>query len=126
MNTERITYEIQQMKGSGAVRIGKSIGSTSPPSISEAGITDEDGRSMASISVQSENGGPASQYHSAPTSSPAGGATEEGTSTRGEADPKPRKTKRQLWDDLTISGKMELLRTPFHSPARKSYRLVLD
>jgi peroxin-3 len=109
MNTEEITYEIQQMKGS-----GKAVGATSvmtdsitPPSTTEAN-TDEDGRSL--VSMQSDSGVHASQVALPPTSEPAtDGAS--GAQTGGEsAPPNPRKTKRQLWDDLTISCELWLSR----------------
>ncbi|KAJ9152006.1 Peroxisomal biogenesis factor 3 [Pleurostoma richardsiae] len=95
MNTEKITYEIQQMKAGGAkssaTKAGSSgAGSTSPPSIPETNLTDEDGRSM--ISMQSESG-----VHASQVALPSPGAT-DGEQAR------PRKTKRQLWDDLTISS----------------------
>ncbi|KAK4115086.1 Peroxin-3, partial [Canariomyces notabilis] len=105
MNTEKITYEIQQMKGSATART-RSIGSTSPPSMSETNATDDDGRSIVTVSAQSEAGIHTSQL-SVPTPLP-GTSQSSGTV---EAPPaahltpqKPRKTKRQLWDDLTISS----------------------
>lgn len=104
MNTERITYEIQQMKGSAAARATKSIGSISPPSMSEANATDDDGRSM--VSMQSESGVHASQVAlPSPSTAPAGAPVEDGANAEEQTAQKPRKTKRQLWDDLTISCK---------------------
>ena len=93
MNTEQITFEIQQMKAKKAIKAGGPE-SAAPPSIADTTLTEEDGKSMVS---QSENGVQASQ---APTSSPfnAGGEASQQA-------PKPKKTKRQLWDDVTISGK---------------------
>lgn len=105
MNTEKITYEIQQMKGSAAARAAKSIGSISPPSISEANATDDDGRSM--VSLQSESGVHASQI-AVPSPAAAAAAANnagEGADTGEQTAQKPRRTKRQLWDDLTISCK---------------------
>jgi peroxin-3 len=106
MNTEKITYEIQQMKGSAVART-RSIGSATPPSISETNATDDDGRSIISVSVQSEAAVHTTQI-AAPTPlttiAPDSGtaeATQEAMLTR----QKSRKTKRQLWDDLTISCK---------------------
>ncbi len=97
MNTEKITYEIQQMKST--TRSVKSVGSMSPPSLSDTNATDDDGRSI--VSLQSESGVHASQVALPPTSVPMPpDASEDGGS---EAPTKPRKTKRQLWDDLTIS-----------------------
>ncbi|KAM0204617.1 hypothetical protein ACHAPQ_005361 [Fusarium lateritium] len=91
MNTEQITFEIQQMKATKAIKNGGPE-SAAPPSIADTTMTEEDGKSMAG---QSESGVQTSQP---PTSSPfnAGGEANK------EA-PKPRKTKRQLWDDVTIS-----------------------
>jgi peroxin-3 len=64
-------------------------------------MTDDDGRSM--VSLQSESGVHASQI-AVPSLSPVPGSdagAEEGSHDQGK--PKARKTKRQLWDDLTIS-----------------------
>lgn len=98
MNTENITYEIQQMKGSG--KAPKAVGSLSPPSASETNATDDDGRSM--VSMQSESGVHASQM-SLPSPSAAAGGGADAPQDGGQAGQKNRKTKRQLWDDLTIS-----------------------
>ncbi|KAK0645946.1 Peroxin-3 [Cercophora newfieldiana] len=101
MNTEKITYEIQQMKGSAAAKT-RSVGSLSPPTASEAATTDDDGRSTISVSVQSEAGVQTSQI-SIPPMTPA--ASVDGAAPEAPQTPqKPRKTKRQLWDDLTISS----------------------
>lgn len=100
MDTERITYEIQQMKGSATART-RSIGSTSPPSMSEANATDDDGRSIITVSAQSEAGIHTAQISVATPSS--GADTSIGTADSPQEQKRPRKTKRQLWDDLTIS-----------------------
>ena len=115
MNTEKITYEIQQMKSPSALARAKSMGSTGPPSISaETNFTDDDGRSVISVSVQSE-AGPHTTHLSVPTPLTAGGSAEGAVTVEGGAaqsgapvmiPQKPRKTKRQLWDDLTISCEM--------------------
>lgn len=102
MNTEKITYEIQQMKGSATAKT-KSIGSLSPPTaMSEANTVDDDGRSTISVSVTSEAG-----VHMSQISVPPSAALPEGVEAPApeapSTPPKPRKTKRQLWDDLTIS-----------------------
>ncbi|KAK1827913.1 peroxin-3 [Podospora conica] len=102
MNTEKITYEIQQMKGSATAKT-KSIGSLSPPTaMSEANTVDDDGRSTISVSVTSEAG-----VHMSQISVPSA-ALPEGIEAPAQEAPqtpqKPRKTKRQLWDDLTISS----------------------
>lgn len=95
MNTENITYEIQQMKTAKSVKSG-SESTASPPSIADTSLTEEEGKSMASM--HSDSGIHASQI-TTPTPFSAGG---EGGQQDGGA-PKSRKTKRQLWDDLTIS-----------------------
>ncbi|KAH6850083.1 Peroxin-3 [Chaetomium sp. MPI-CAGE-AT-0009] len=104
MNTEKITYEIQQMKGSATART-RSVGSTSPPSMSEMNATDDDGRSIITVSAQSESGMHTTQISVATPPSTAvseGGAADAPQTLL--APPKPRKTKRQLWDELTISS----------------------
>lgn len=107
MNTEKITYEIQQMKGSATART-RSIGSTSPPTMSETNATDDDGRSIITVSAQSEGGMHTTQISVATPSSTAvseGGApdTSQTLMVPPMVPSKPRKTKRQLWDELTIS-----------------------
>ncbi|KAK4123190.1 Peroxin-3 [Parathielavia appendiculata] len=105
MDTEKITYEIQQIKGSATART-RSIGSTSPPSMSETYATDDDGRSIITVSAQSEAGARTTQLSVA--TPPSGAGPESGSvgvSQEALSIPqKPRKTKRQLWDDLTISS----------------------
>ncbi|KAG5975429.1 hypothetical protein E4U55_007693 [Claviceps digitariae] len=116
MNTEQITYEIQQIKGSArGPKNGAAESMTlSPPSIADTTMTEEDSKSMAtSGSIQSESGIHASQI-AVPTpfsAASAAGATSTGQDGQQQADaatssaPKvSRKTKRQLWDDLTISA----------------------
>jgi len=107
MNVEKITYEIQQIKGSGSR--AKSIGSTSPPSMSEFAPTDDDGRSIISVSVKSETGLHTTQLNVSSSLTPAdaagGSGAAEGARDIPPPPPKPRKTKRQLWDDLTICCK---------------------
>ncbi|KAI1331180.1 Peroxin-3 [Xylariaceae sp. FL0255] len=96
MNTENITLEIQQMKtASRGLHSGES--SATPPSIADTTITEEEGRSIASL--QSESGVHASQI-ALPSPAVAG----EGAQDGGHVVQKSRKTKRQLWDDLTISS----------------------
>ncbi|KAH8194191.1 hypothetical protein TruAng_011650 [Truncatella angustata] len=57
MNTEKITLEIQQMKG---VKNARSVDSSAtPPSIADTTLTEEEGRST--VSLQSESGVHASQ-----------------------------------------------------------------
>ncbi|KAK8041855.1 hypothetical protein PG993_006378 [Apiospora rasikravindrae] len=95
MNTEKITLEIQQMKSAAkSTRSGDS--NATPPSIADTTLTEgEEGKSVASASVQSESG------MTLPPSSQTGDGAQDG----GQAPaPKPRRTKRQLWDDLTISS----------------------
>ncbi|KAI1108324.1 Peroxin-3 family protein [Nemania sp. NC0429] len=98
MNTENITLEIQQMKGAAkGVRGGESSSSAAPPSIADTTMTEEEGKSTASL--QSDSGVHASQMNIPPIP-PTGDAAQDG----GQALQKARKTKRQLWDDLTISS----------------------
>ncbi|CAK7199971.1 peroxin [Sporothrix eucalyptigena] len=109
MNTEAITYQIQHMKtGATAARSVRSEGadSISPPSIADTLVTEDESRSM--VSLQSDSGVHASQVSlpaQAPTSNPTSNPTAatDGGETQQEA-LKPRKTKRQLWDELTISS----------------------
>ena len=100
MNTESITYEIQQMKGAKSI---KNVGeSGSPPSIADTTMTEEESKSMASM--QSEGGIHASQITSAPSPFVVAGETPQ---QDGTAPQRTRKSKRQLWDELTISGMYE-------------------
>lgn len=106
MTTEKITLEIQQMKSAAkGARGGDST--AAPPSIADTTMTEEEGRSV--ISMQSDSGVHASQVTLPPPPSyaAAAAAAAEGTPAASEAaSPTPikaRKTKRQLWDDLTIS-----------------------
>jgi peroxin-3 len=94
LETERITFELQQQKAAKLARGGEGHPSemgSSPPS-----VTDDDGRSM--ISLQSESGIHASQVNIPPTSAPQDGVQDGGQQVQ-----KPRKTKLQLWNDLKIS-----------------------
>ncbi|KAH6610330.1 peroxin-3 protein [Trichoderma cornu-damae] len=84
LNTEKITYEIQQIKSS--ARSLKGIQTTSPPSIADTTLTEDDGKSTVSVPV--DIGMPFAPDGPQQDSAP----------------PRPRKTKRQLWDDLTISA----------------------
>ncbi|KAK8019230.1 hypothetical protein PG990_004368 [Apiospora arundinis] len=99
MNTEKITLEIQQMKSaSKSTRSGEP--NATPPSIADTTLTEEEGKSVASL--QSESGVHASQMTLPPTSQPqTGDGAQDGGQTSA---PKSRRTKRQLWDDLTISS----------------------
>ncbi|PMD28247.1 Peroxin-3 [Hyaloscypha hepaticicola] len=95
LETERITYELQQQKAAKLARNGEinpsELGS-GPPS-----VTDEDGRSMASL--QSESGVHASQM-GIPSASIVGDGPQDG----GQQAQKARKSKLQLWNDLKISS----------------------
>lgn len=93
MNTEKITYEIQQMKAAKTIKSGEPA---TPPSIADTTLTEEDGKSLTSL--QSDSGVHASQI-ATPPPFVAGGddGKQDGAN-------KARKTKRQLWDDVTISG----------------------
>ncbi|ELQ44417.1 peroxisomal biogenesis factor 3 [Pyricularia oryzae Y34] len=81
MDTEKITYEIQQLKARPA----------GPPSIADTTLTEDDGRSVSAS-------GPASSAL-ATESDPQPQAAEAAAPANAS-----RKTKRQLWDDLAISS----------------------
>ncbi|TVY84903.1 Peroxisomal biogenesis factor [Lachnellula suecica] len=95
LQTERITFELQQQKAAKLARDGvahpSELGS-GPPS-----VTDDDARSMASL--QSESGIHASQM-GIPSATSAGDGPQDG----GQQAQKLRKTKLQLWNDLKISS----------------------
>lgn len=100
MNTEKITLEIQQMKG---VKNARSAESTAtPPSIADTTLTEEEGKST--VSLQSDSGVHASQVALPSPSTPNTDGAQEGGQIPATAQ-KSRRTKRQLWDDLTISCK---------------------
>lgn len=96
LETERITFELQQQKAAKLARSGEphpsELGSE-PPS-----VTDDDGRSMASF--QSESGVHASQMGISSVTSAGDGPQDGGLQV-----PKARKSKLQLWNDLKISGR---------------------
>jgi peroxin-3 len=98
LETERITFELQQQKAAKLARNGEGgvsdFGST-PPS-----VTDDDGRSMASMSLQSESGMHISQLGIPTASTTTGDGIQDG----GQQAAKARKSKLQLWKDLKISG----------------------
>ncbi|OAA43107.1 Peroxin-3 family protein [Metarhizium rileyi] len=103
MNTEQITYEIQQIKGSTKGQKSGASESTSPPSIADTTMTEDDGKSLAtSASIHSESGIHASQIASPKPFSAAAG--QDGQQDAALTPRVSRKTKRQLWDDLTISA----------------------
>ncbi|KAG6015669.1 hypothetical protein E4U41_004581, partial [Claviceps citrina] len=106
MKTENITYEIQQIKGSARGRkTGASEPTLGPPSIADTTMTDEDGTSLAaSGSLQSESGVHASQIALPAPSSSGAAAGHDAQQADVSAHRPSRKTKRQLWDDLTISA----------------------
>lgn len=95
LQTERITFELQEQKAAKLARGGEGHPSemgSSPPS-----VTDDDGRSI--MSLQSESGIHASQMGALPPSS------SNGPQDGGSQVPKIRKSKMQLWNDLKISCK---------------------
>lgn len=100
LETERITFELQQQKAAKLARNGEphpsELGSA-PPS-----VTDDDGRSM--ISMQSESGVHASQM-GLPSATSAGPV--EGVQDGGQQVQKAKKSKLQLWNDLKISCKSD-------------------
>lgn len=65
---------------------------SAPPS-----VTDDDGRSMASL--QSESG-----VHASQMAIPSAVATADGPQDGGQQAQKSKKSKLQLWNDLKISG----------------------
>ena len=95
LETERITFELQQQKAAKLARNGEihpsELGS-GPPS-----VTDDDGRSMASL--QSESGIHASQL-GVPPQALVGDGPQDG----GQQGQRAKKSKLQLWNDLKISG----------------------
>ena len=98
LNTEQITYEIQQIKGvTKGIKAGSTESTASPPSIADTTMTEEDGKSMASL--QSESGVHASQVVAPSPFAASGDAGQQDGGAQ-----RSRKTKRQLWDDLTISS----------------------
>lgn len=99
LDVEKITLEIQQMKGGNGPTKSVVSGSGDSMSLPETiGLTDEDGRSIISTS---ESGIHASQI----TVPPASQTSEGGE----QAQPaKPKRSKRQLWGDVTISCKYNL------------------
>ncbi|KAE8446123.1 hypothetical protein EG329_012494 [Mollisiaceae sp. DMI_Dod_QoI] len=95
LETERITFELQEQKAAKLARNGEAHPSelgSGPPS-----VTDDDGRSMASMA--SESGVHASQM-GLPSASAAGAGAQDG----GQQIQKVKKTKLQLWNDLKISS----------------------
>jgi peroxin-3 len=97
LETERITFELQQQKAAKLARNGEphpsELGS-GPPSVTDV----DDGRSM--ISAQSESG-----IHASQIGIPSQAVVGDGLQDGGQQVQKARKTKLQLWNDLKISGK---------------------
>ncbi|KXJ94222.1 Peroxin-3 [Microdochium bolleyi] len=136
MNTEKITLEIQQMKGAKGPRSGDPSGA--PPSIADTTMTEDESRSnfsgqsesMIHASVTSIPGstigaendrdqdgtfvaarlplrGTPPSTAPAPTAVPAAAAAPAPTPSAATLAPpssQKKKSKRQLWDDLTISS----------------------
>ncbi|KAM3564959.1 hypothetical protein ARSEF4850_001584 [Beauveria asiatica] len=94
MNTEQITYEIQQAKTAKVVKANPTDAAPAPPSIADTTLTEDDSKS----SIVSESGVHASQASLPPLTSVPEGAAQEGSPARS------RRSKRQLWDDLIISS----------------------
>ncbi|KAJ2970633.1 hypothetical protein NQ176_g8096 [Zarea fungicola] len=94
MNTEQITYEIQHAKTAKVIKSNPADASPTPPSIADTTLTEDDAKS----SIMSESGVHASQASLPPlTSVPEDVAQDQPAA-------KPRRSKRQLWDDLIISS----------------------
>jgi peroxin-3 len=94
MDTEKLSLEIQNMKGA-----ARPAGAASPPSIAETTLTDEEGKSTIS-----DSGVHVSQTSVPSPAVAAGDGVQDGGAAAAAAQ-RARKTKRQLWDDLTISCK---------------------
>ncbi|KAF3770548.1 peroxisomal assembly protein [Cryphonectria parasitica EP155] len=94
LDVEKITLEIQQLKSNNGARSAKN-GSGDSMSLPETtGMTDEDGRSMISAS---ESG-----IHASQVTVPPASQTSEGE--QAQQQDKPKRTKKQLWGDVTISS----------------------
>jgi len=100
LETERITFTLQERKAAKLSARGveehhpSDMGSTAPS------ITDDDGRS--NMSVQSESG-----IHASQVAIPMTAATESGPQDGGLQAQKAKKSKLQLWNDLKISCKCD-------------------
>ncbi|KAI9746506.1 MAG: peroxin [Claussenomyces sp. TS43310] len=95
LETERITFELQQQKAAKLAKNGEGHPSelgSGPPS-----VTDEDGKSI--MSIQSESGVHASQVE-LPSATISGDGPHEG----GQQSQRARRSKLQLWNDLKISA----------------------
>jgi peroxin-3 len=97
LQTERISFELQQQKAAKLARNGEphpsELGS-GPPS-----VTDDDGRSMASL--HSESG-----IHASHMGIPSASATGDGPQNGGQNVLRSKKSKVQLWTDLKYSGQL--------------------
>jgi peroxin-3 len=83
----------------------RSVGSTSPPSMSDAAATDDDGRSVITATSHGEGGVQTVQLSVPNPLTPAGPVADkpQDVPVAPAPPPKPRKTKKQLWDDVTIT-----------------------
>ena len=96
LETERITFELQQQKAAKLARNGENHPSElgSGPS----SMTDDDSKSMASL--QSESG-----IHASQIAVPSASVISEGAQEGKQQSQKAKRSKLQLWNDLKISGK---------------------
>jgi peroxin-3 len=78
-------------------------------------VTDDDGRSMASL--QSESG-----IHASQMGIPSLASVGDGPQDGGQQAQKSRKTKLQLWNDLKISGKFTRVSTETQSDVKQRSR----
>ena len=95
LQTERITFDLQQQKIAKLAKNEDAIPSefgSGPPS-----VTDDDSRSM--VSLQSDSG-----IHASQIGVPSPFTTGDGPQDGGQQAQKSKKTKLQLWNDLKISG----------------------
>jgi len=94
LETERITFELQQQKAAKLAKNGDyhpSEQGSAPPS-----ATDDDGRST--MSLQSESG-----IHASQMGVPSALNTGDGLQDGGQQGQRGKKSKLQLWNDLKIS-----------------------
>lgn len=95
LETERITFELQQQKAAKLARNGENHPSelgSGPPS-----MTDDDSKSMASL--QSESG-----IHASQIAVPSVSIISEGAQDGKQQSQKAKRSKLQLWNDLKISA----------------------
>ena len=102
LETERITFTLQEQKAAKLARGGEearpSDMGSAPPS-----VTDDDGRSAVSMQSSAESGVHVSQERLPPTSAPEGDKQDGGLKVEAQTQ-KTKRSKLQLWNDLKISA----------------------